>query len=84
MDLSKWDSYTNGERSGFLLALIAATEGHIMPPQKYVWMHPKAKLSEVELSAIKRWAIAERAAIPKKTVRRTQLSESVQLDSAKR
>jgi hypothetical protein len=66
MDLSKWDTYTNAERSGYLLAIIAATETHMMPPQKYVWMHPKAKLSEEELGAIKSWALAERSAIPKK------------------
>jgi hypothetical protein len=84
MDLSKWGTYTNGERSGFLLAIIAATQTHIMPPQKYVWMHPKAKLSEMELGAIKRWALTEYAAIPKKTVRQSQLSESTQISSQKR
>jgi hypothetical protein len=67
MDLSKWDTYTNAERSGYLMAIVAATETHIMPPPKYVWMHPKAKLSEAELRSVKRWALAERAAIPKKT-----------------
>ena len=67
MDLSKWEAYTDGERSGFLMAIIAATQTHLMPPQKYVWMHPKAKLSEAELRSIKSWALAERAAIPKKT-----------------
>jgi len=67
MDLSKWDTYTNAERSGFLMAIVAATQSHIMPPPKYAWMHPRAKLSEAELRSIKSWAIDERAAIPKKT-----------------
>jgi hypothetical protein len=44
---------------------MAATQTNMMPPQKYVWMHPKAKLSEAELRAIKNWALAERAGIPK-------------------
>src|SRR5216683_1823880 len=65
MDLSKWDTYTSAERSGFLMAMIAATQSHIMPPPKYVWMHPRAKLSEAELRSIKSWALAERAAIPR-------------------
>jgi len=71
MDLSKWDTYTNAERSGFLLAIMAATQTHMLPPRKYVWMHPKAKLSEAELRSIKSWALAERAAIPKMTGRQS-------------
>jgi hypothetical protein len=63
MDLSKWDTYTDGERSGFLLAIVAASQAHIMPPPKYVWMHPRAKLSDAELSAMRNWALAERSAI---------------------
>ncbi len=76
MDLSKWDTYTDSERSGYLLAIIAATESHIMPPAKYVWMHPRAKLSDAELRSVKSWALAERAAIPKKTGIPSQRSDS--------
>ena len=60
MDLSKWDTYTDSERSGFLLAIIAATQTHIMPPPKYVWMHPGARLSDAELRSLRTWALAER------------------------
>jgi len=76
MDLSKWDTYTDSERSGYLLAIIAATESHIMPPAKYVWMHPRAKLSDAELRSVKSWALAERAAIPKKAGLPSQRSDS--------
>jgi len=48
-----------------LLAIIAATQTHIMPPMTYVWMHPEAKLSDAELRSLRRWALAERGAIPK-------------------
>ena len=65
MDLSRWDTYTDSERRGFLLAIIAATQTHIMPPMTYVWMHPEAKLSDAELRSLRRWALAERGAIPK-------------------
>jgi len=78
MDLSKWDTYTDSERSGYLLAIIAATESHIMPPAKYVWMHPRAKLSDAELRSVKSWALAERAAIPKKAGLPSQRSDSRQ------
>jgi hypothetical protein len=61
MDLSKWDTYTDDERSGFLLAIMAATQAHIMPPPKYVWMHPRAKLSDADLHSIKSWVLAERS-----------------------
>ena len=81
MDLSKWGSYTNAEKSGFLSAMIAATETRIMPPPKYVWMHSRAKLSEAELRSIKDWAIAERAAIPKKTGLQSRLSDSARMGS---
>jgi len=84
MDLSKWDTYTNAEKSGFLMAMIAATETRIMPPPKYVWMHSRAKLSEAELHSIKMWALAERAAIPKKTSLHSRLSDSPRIASPKR
>ena len=34
MDLSKWETYTSAERSGYLMAIVTATETHMMPPQK--------------------------------------------------
>jgi hypothetical protein len=61
MDLSRWETYNDGERSGFLLAIIAATQTHMMPPPKYVWMHPAAKLSDTDLRSIRSWALAERS-----------------------
>jgi hypothetical protein len=60
MDLSKWNEYTEGERRGFTLAIGAAIQNHLMPPPKYVWMHPAARLSSDELSSIKEWAITRR------------------------
>ena len=50
MNLSKWNEYTEGERRGFLLAIVTATQTHIMPPPKYVWMHSNAKVSDAELT----------------------------------
>jgi Haem-binding domain len=57
MDLSRWNEYTEGERRGFTLAIAAAIQNHLMPPPKYVWMHPAAQLSSDELSSIEEWVI---------------------------
>ena len=59
MDLSKWNSYTEGQRRGFRVAIGAAIEGQLMPPAKYVWMHRKARLSNDELSVVKAWAFGK-------------------------
>ena len=42
MDLSRWNDYTEGERWGFMAAIGADTQSHVMPPPKYLWMHPEA------------------------------------------
>ena len=60
MNLSRWNEYTEAERRGFLLAIVTATQTHIMPPPEYVWMHSDAKLSDAELNVLKEWALTER------------------------
>ena len=59
MNLSKWNEYTDAERRGFLLAIVTATQTHVMPPPKYVWMHSDAKVSDEELTLLKEWALTE-------------------------
>ena len=60
MDLSKWNEYTAGQRRGFMLAILASTETHMMPPPKYVWMHSNANLSGKDLEVLRGWVVAER------------------------
>jgi hypothetical protein len=55
MDFSKWNDYTEVERRGFTIAIGAAIQGHLMPPAKYRWMHPKARLSAEEIDLIRAW-----------------------------
>ena len=57
LDLSKWNDYTEGQRRGFALAIAAATQNRLMPPQRYVWMHGEARLSSDDLESIKAWAL---------------------------
>jgi uncharacterized membrane protein len=59
MDLSKWNDFTESERSGYRAAIGAAVQNHVMPPPKYVWLHPEARLSSDELELVKAWALAK-------------------------
>jgi len=58
MDLSKWNAYTEGQRRGFMAAIVTSLQDHVMPPPKYVWLHPEARLSGAELNLVKAWALA--------------------------
>jgi Haem-binding domain len=44
MDLSKWNEYTDSERKGYLAAIVAATQTHLMPPANYARLHREARL----------------------------------------
>lgn len=63
MDLSKWNAYGEGEKRGFLVSMAAALKTHAMPPARYLWVHPEAKLSDAELDALENWALAEQQRI---------------------
>jgi heme-binding protein len=66
MNFSKWDDYSELERRGYLLAIVAATESHLMPPPKYSWIHREARLSDAELRLLRSWATHEsRDPVPK-------------------
>lgn len=62
MNLSRWNDYTKSQQRGYLSAIVTATETHVMPPPKYVWIHQQAKLTGAELDLIRQWALAERRA----------------------
>jgi hypothetical protein len=59
MNLSKWNNYTEGERRGFMAAIGADIQGHLMPPPKYLWIHREARLSSDEMKSIRAWAFAK-------------------------
>jgi hypothetical protein len=72
MDFSKWDQYTESERTGFLAAIARATQIHLMPPARYVWLHREARLSDAELRSLQAWASTEREAISSRAALRAQ------------
>lgn len=57
MNLSKWSGYTETERRGFMVVIKSATQSHVMPPSRYLWMHPEARLSAEELDCIRNWTL---------------------------
>jgi hypothetical protein len=60
MDLSKWNTYTEAQRKGFTVAIAAAVQSHLMPPEKYRWMHRGARLSAGDVESIRTWAFVKR------------------------
>ena len=60
LDLSKWNDYSESQRRGFMAAIGAAVEGHLMPPPKYAWMHRDARLTSDDLKLLSAWAFAKR------------------------
>jgi Haem-binding domain len=59
MNLSKWSEYSDEQRRGYKLAILAVTQAGVMPPPKYVWMHGSAKLSDAEIEVLRAWALGE-------------------------
>jgi hypothetical protein len=56
MDLSRWQTYSESDKSRLLREIGSVVRGHVMPPGRYTLLHPKAKLSEFEVNEIYRWA----------------------------
>jgi hypothetical protein len=61
MNLSKWSGYSDGKQRGLVLAIVAATKAHVMPPPSFIWIHGNAKLSDADLKVLENWAAATRA-----------------------
>ena len=64
LDLSKWNEYSESQRRGFMAAIGAAVQGHVMPPTPYTWMHRDARLTDADVKAISAWAFARQAPTP--------------------
>ena len=60
MNLSRWPSYPAQRRLEMLGQIGAMVRGHLMPPSRYLALHPEAKLSEVEVDILYKWERAER------------------------
>ena len=58
MNLSQWSDYSDRQRRGFMLAILAVSKARVMPPAKYVWVHSNARLSDADVEELRRWALA--------------------------
>lgn len=60
MNLSHWNGY-NAEEQELILSKMAIFIKHrAMPPARYLWMHPDAKLSDTDAAYLYQWAQARR------------------------
>jgi cytochrome c len=60
MNLSRWETYSNQEKSDLLSRLAAKTRSGEMPPARYTAIHGDSKLLSKERDSLYEWARAER------------------------
>ena len=63
MNLSQWQDYSTDDRLRLLSAIGSAVRNHVMPPQRYLLLHPEARLNGEERQEIYRWTRTERRRI---------------------
>jgi len=61
MNLSQWQNYSADDRLQLLSAIGSAVRNRKMPVQRYVLLHPEARLTDSERQQIYRWTRAERS-----------------------
>lgn len=61
MDLSRWQEYSADDRVRLLSEIGAAVRNRQMPVQRYVLLHPEARLTETERKQIYEWTRTERS-----------------------
>jgi hypothetical protein len=66
MNLSRWQEYTTDDRLRLLSEIGSAVRTREMPVHRYVLLHPKARLTDVERQRIYRWTRAERSRLAKR------------------
>lgn len=60
MNLSRWQDYSPDDRLQLLSAIGSAVRNGKMPVQRYVLLHPEARLTDTERQQIYRWTRNER------------------------
>jgi len=61
MNLSQWQEYSTDERVRLLSEIGSAVRNREMPVQRYLLLHPEARLTDMERQQIYRWTRTERA-----------------------
>jgi hypothetical protein len=60
MNLSQWQDYSTDDRLRLLSEIGSAVRNREMPVQRYVLLHPEARLTDAERQQIYRWTRTER------------------------
>ncbi len=61
MNLSQWQDYSTDDQLRLLSAIGSAARNRVMPPQRYLLLHPEARLSDLERQQLYRWTRSERS-----------------------
>jgi Haem-binding domain len=70
MNLSQWQDYSLDDRLRLLSEIGSAVRNGEMPVQRYLWLHPEARLTDVERQQIYRWTKRERSRLTESSVSR--------------
>src|SRR6266567_6916548 len=60
MNLSRWQDYSSEDRLRLLGEIGSAVRNRKMPVQRYLLLHPEARLTDIERQRIDRWTRTER------------------------
>ena len=60
MNLSRWRDYDPGQRQQILSEIGSLVRNHGMPPQRYLMLHPEARLSGADVDRLYQWTRSER------------------------
>ena len=60
MNLSRWAEYSNEQKKDLLARIAAEVRRHEMPPARYTMLHPKARLSDIQIQEIYEWTKVQR------------------------
>jgi len=69
MNLSRWQTYDNTEKSLILSEIGSVVRNRIMPPRRYTMVHPEAKLSDGDINDIYQWTRVNRRLLNDQTQR---------------
>jgi hypothetical protein len=61
LNLSNWEGYSSIRKQRSLSEIANQVKDREMPLREYVWLHPSAKLSPLDVDAVFLWTQAERA-----------------------
>ena len=73
MNLSRWQEYSSDERLGLLSEIGSAVRNREMPKQRYLLLHPEARLTDKERLQIYEWTRTERSRLRMDQTRTTSL-----------